>query len=497
MTAGGAAGVATIDEVSNGDALGASNSQEFAFQFGVNVDQGSAIFTAHTRILSPFAGLAPQDSQSMGLFVGNGDQDNYFKIVVSSNGGLGGINAGVEIGGLNTNLYTSNENMPGPGSVDLYLTVNPAAATIQARYTVTNSGTTGPITDLGVPQSIPPAWLNSATKLAVGIISTSAGSAPVFPATWDFVEVTPDVASVSGWGTAAVLPIKLGEVAGGIIGNKMFMIGEGNDATLAYDFTAGTWTSPGTLSPRIFTGHHHAAEVFNGKLYLIGGLHDGSDGKVQIYDPVADSWTTGATAPFLAGSSATAIIGGKIYFAGGIIGSATTNKVAVYDLAQNSWSATLLAPMPQGVNHAAAATDGSKLYVFGGRDGGNSVSNGFNYLQIYDPVTNTWESSEDAGSTLLPLPQARGGMGKAVLHAGELYVIGGETTNGPGATADRVYNRVDIYNPVTKTWRLGNAMPTARHGIFPLLRSGKIYVAGGGVKAGNSQSTVFETYNPD
>lgn len=197
MTAGGAAGVATIDEVSNGDALGASNSQEFAFQFGVNVDQGSAIFTAHTRILSPFSGLTPQDSQSMGLFVGNGDQDNYFKIVVSSNGGLGGINAGVEIGGVYTNLSTNNENMPGPDSVDLYLTVNPVAATIQAQYEVTTSGTTGPITDLGVPQSIPSTWLSSATKLAVGIISTSTGSAPVFPVTWDFVQVTTQVVSTA------------------------------------------------------------------------------------------------------------------------------------------------------------------------------------------------------------------------------------------------------------------------------------------------------------
>jgi hypothetical protein len=56
---------------------------------------------------------------------------------------------------------------------------------------------------------------------------------------------------------------------------------------------------------------------------------------------------------------------------------------------------------------------------------------------------------------------------------------------------------VDIYNPLTNTWRLGPPMPTARHGIFPLYYAGRIYVAGGGIHSGGSQSTVLEIYTPD
>ena len=304
--------------------------------------------------------------------------------------------------------------------------------------------------------------------------------------------VTVSENSACGWETASSLPVALGEVAGGIIDNKMYMVGEGDPGTLMYDLLTDTWSSPVLLSTRPFDGHHHTAEVINGKLYLIGGLGHGSDGQIQIYDPVLDSWTTGAAAPFAAGSSASAVIGGQIYFAGGIIGLITTDQVAVYDPAADSWSS--LTAMPEGVNHAASATDGNKLYVFGGRDGPNSVSNGFNYVQIYDPVTDSWESSTDIGSLLSPLPQARGGMGKAVFYNGEFYVIGGETQNGAGATAANVYDRVDIYNPQTNTWRAGPTMPTARHGIFPLESGGRIYVAGGGIQAGDSQSTVFEVY---
>ena len=47
------------------------------------------------------------------------------------------------------------------------------------------------------------------------------------------------------------------------------------------------------------------------------------------------------------------------------------------------------------------------LAYFGGRTGGNTVSNGFAHVQIYDPEADTWQSSSQPGSPLAPLPQAR------------------------------------------------------------------------------------------
>ncbi|NJM08181.1 hypothetical protein HC891_21375 [Candidatus Gracilibacteria bacterium] len=86
-------------------------------------------------------------------------------------------------------------------------------------------------------------------------------------------------------------------------------------------------------------------------------------------------------------------------------------------------------------------------------------------------------------------------MGKAVYAGGEFYIIGGETATGAGATAMNVYDRVDIYNPRTNSWRAGPPMTTARHGIFPVTIGGRIYVASGGTKAGASTSTILEIYN--
>ncbi len=203
LTAGGAAGVLTLDEATEGDATGSTNTQEQAFQFGVNVSGETSPFTARTRLLAPFSGVALTGNQSMGLFIGTGDQDNYIKIVVTANGGSGGISSLSEVGGVVSVGALDSVALPGPSSIDLYLLVDPVALTVQPSYEVTQGGVTGPRTDLGSPLSVPSAWLNGPTALAVGIISTSEGIAPEFAATWDFVTVltsnsTPTVVSPIG-----------------------------------------------------------------------------------------------------------------------------------------------------------------------------------------------------------------------------------------------------------------------------------------------------------
>jgi hypothetical protein len=51
---------------------------------------------------------------------------------------------------------------------------------------------------------------------------------------------------------------------------------------------------------------------------------------------------------------------------------------------------------------------------------------------------------------------------------------------------------VDIYRPASNSWRAGPALPTARHGIFPVLHNNRIFVAAGGIKAAYSNSRILE-----
>jgi len=152
--------------------------------------------------------------------------------------------------------------------------------------------------------------------------------------------------------------------------------------------------------------------------------------------------------------------------------------------------------MPRPRNHAASATDGARFYVFGGRGPGsgdsNVVADGYDDVQIYDPATNQWAVSDGRVGSPAPLPQARGGTGKAVFVNGEFWVIGGETRAGAGATPNGVYARVDIYDPKRNRWRVGPALTTARHGTFPVLHEGRLLLAGGGESAGYSATSSVE-----
>lgn len=300
------------------------------------------------------------------------------------------------------------------------------------------------------------------------------------------------------WRPAASMPLALGEVAGGVIDGKLYLVGEGDQATLILDLGTGLWRAANHARQRHAVAHHHAAEVFDGELWLLGGLSPEQPEAVQIYDPRTDAWRLGPALPFATGSSASALIDGRFYLAGGIIGDTTTRLAASLDPRTGKWR--LIAPMPRARNHAASGTDGRRLYVFGGRGPGsgdrNTVANGYDDVQVYDPVTDSWTASGDGPDAPRPLPQARGGMGKAAYLNGEFYVIGGETLDGPGASPERVYARVDIYDPVRNTWREGPPMPTPRHGIFPVVHGPGIWVAGGGVRAGASASTVVEVLIP-
>ena len=47
--------------------------------------------------------------------------------------------------------------------------------------------------------------------------------------------------------------------------------------------------------------------------------------------------------------------------------------------------------MLEGVDHAAAGTDGTNMYVFGGRSTGrNAPSAGSNKAQVYNVASNSW-----------------------------------------------------------------------------------------------------------
>ncbi len=199
MTVGGAAGILSIDAITDGDATGTINTQEYGFQLGVNVAAETEPFFARTSVLAPFAGITPQDDQAIGIYVGDGTQSNYVKMVVSANGGAGGIEVVNEINDVPTSTMYAAPVL-GSGVVNLFLVVDPVAATVQPAYTIDGSLRA----DLGSPIAIPASWLNT---IIVGLIATANGSGSSFPVTWGELQVSPDA---TGTGTNTEVRINCG-----------------------------------------------------------------------------------------------------------------------------------------------------------------------------------------------------------------------------------------------------------------------------------------------
>ncbi len=191
MVVGGAAGVFTVAEVPAGDATGAKNTQMYGFQLGV--DPPSTTFQVIGRIVDPFSGITPGASQQMGIFLGDGTQDGYVKLVLKgTDTAMEKVHLLREVSGSVLTKRNKGIVLPGPDFVDLRLVVDPSAATVQGFAQASIGGVLQPQITMGNPIPIPSSWLTSTTRgLAAGLISTSVGPAPPFPATWDFFHVEP------------------------------------------------------------------------------------------------------------------------------------------------------------------------------------------------------------------------------------------------------------------------------------------------------------------
>ena len=483
MTAGGAAGAVTVDKVPAGDSLGAANTQKYGFQFGVNATQGTGKFVARTRIVGPFAGVNPQDNQSMGIFLGNGDQDNYVKLVTNANGGAGGVRFQKEVAGALSSGRTAALAMPGPSAVNLFLAVDPAAGTVQPSYQVINNGVAGPRTNVGAPVAVPAGWFGGTTGLAVGIISTSSGPGPEFPATWDSIEVVPDVPEdpPGQWQNLAPSTTKRQEVAYVQAGGRFYLAG-GSTKHERYDPATNTWQEVEPLPTKL--DHIQGVEL-GGKIYYIGGLEawpTPDSGTVYVYDPATDTFSEGAPMPQgrSRGAGGVAVHGGKIYYAGGMHDGKAVAWFDVYDPVTDTW--TQLPNMPRVRDHFHAAVVNGKFYAIGGRD--SVVSAMTTKVDVYDLASGaggTWQTPNTA------LPTPRGGFAAAVLGR-EILVIGGE---GGGSA----HKAVEAYNVDNNSWRKLEPMPTARHGIQAAVCNDGVYVAAGGLTQGGFNPTnVHEAF---
>ncbi len=208
LIAGGTAGLFTVPEVTDGDAFENVNTQDDAFQFGIDVSSSTPPFEITVRIQPPFFNTqTPQEGQSQGFYIGTGDQDNYLKVVLTANGGNGGIEVLDENDGLaQSTMYANNlagsQQIPddvlgAESSLNLFLQVDPAAGTVLPGYAVDTKEKVLMGDPVALSTNLLDALQNSGTAVAVGLIASSTGPGEPFAATWDRIDVTPILSGIT------------------------------------------------------------------------------------------------------------------------------------------------------------------------------------------------------------------------------------------------------------------------------------------------------------
>jgi len=106
-------------------------------------------------------------------------------------------------------------------------------------------------------------------------------------------------------------------------------------------------------------------------------------------------------------------------------------------------------------------------------------------MEIYDPLTDTWDATKKN------MPTARVELCAAAVN-GKIYAIGGATSH-TGTTL----GIVEEYDPQSNNWDTNKqSMPTARMGAAYGVINNKIYVAGGAAGQNFAVSKKLEIYDP-
>ena len=216
---------------------------------------------------------------------------------------------------------------------------------------------------------------------------------------------------IRAWPSAAVYNNKMY-----VFGGNDFGPGNYYDTMRIYDFNTSTW-SDGTADTTGGERSDHTAVVYNNRMYVYAGSYDGGTyNTMRIYDFATETWTGNGygdddvdTARW--GHSAV-VYNGKMYVYGGIDGSSTLlNTLRIYDFSTKTWSAgaTDVARM----THSAVVYNG-KMYIFGGDTGSGAVAT----MRVYDIASNTWSDGTTDGTNTR-------NDHKAVVYNNMMYVFGG------------------------------------------------------------------------
>ena len=228
---GGAIGAMTM-QMTSGSALGTQNNQEKAFQYGVQVDQNTGVFTVSGTIvnfnqpLQLYGNISTPDGE-LGFFIGDGTQSNYIKLVARKQG----LRVQQEINDIpQTPIDLPIDVIDRPdGTILFSFVIDPVNGSVSFEYTFDNEATQT-IGSILAEGSILDAIQLPNNDLAVGFIGTSNVDGVELEGTWGVLNVTKNTLN----------PISVDSItnqtnnAGEVLDGSFSVIANGGDGSLNF-----------------------------------------------------------------------------------------------------------------------------------------------------------------------------------------------------------------------------------------------------------------------
>jgi len=273
----------------------------------------------------------------------------------------------------------------------------------------------------------------------------------------------------SDWIERASMPTARSDMYANTVGSYMYVIGGCivSQATFGasgcpnltnvneiYDPIQDTWS---TGAPALTARYRHSTAVVGNKIYVISG-RDGQDNVItttEIFDTSSGTWTFGPALPEIGQTSDGYAYssGSVLYYTGGYFQNYTSSPyVLSLDTSSGSQTWTLESNQLRTArgDHAISVVDGIP-YLFGGF---NSDQGFCQPLQSTEAYENGWIAKSD-------MKTARGDAAEALVTVDgktRFFVVGGETVI-PGCTGPLPILEVESYDPASDTWTLETPLP--------------------------------------
>ncbi len=282
------------------------------------------------------------------------------------------------------------------------------------------------------------------------------------------------------WTQLTPLPVADSDLGAAVIGGQLITFGGENlfsvfSTVRAYNLATKTWsTLPNLAQPR----HGMGVAVIGNTLYAIDGAsepgHHGSSHIMQAFVApvpapaleVARSWWLARNSPFAVQQLPAAVLDGRIWTAGGLLGpDQATNKTEYYDPTVRTWGPG--PDLPFKLHHAMMVTYRDQLWVIGGflPQGSNMEAAVSDHVLILDRAKGRWVEGP-------ALHHARAA-GAAAVVDGKIVVVGGRT----GGRSEQLVKPTEIYDG--KTWTDAPAIPVPGDHLAAATDGTYLYTVGG------------------